>query len=75
LFRVVTISLLVCPKEEDLGLLMLSVNSCCMYWQEEGEKEGGCWGQVRGIKRRLLTLKKDTARMGIHNYIQAATIP
>jgi hypothetical protein len=58
-----------------MGLLMLSIYSCCMYWQEEGEKEGGCWGQVRGIKRGLLTLRKDTARMGIRSYVQGATIP
>jgi hypothetical protein len=45
-----------------------------MYWQEE-RKRGRVLGRVRGPKMGHLTLGKRTARTGIHNYIQGATIP
>jgi hypothetical protein len=31
---------ILCLTEEDLGLLMSSVFSCCMYWREEGARKG-----------------------------------
>jgi hypothetical protein len=65
---------LLCLTEEDTGLLMSSVYVCCMYWWEDGEKQHGFWGQVRGLNMAKLTLSKGTARMGIRNYVQEATI-
>jgi hypothetical protein len=41
---------LLCLTEEDMGLLMSSVYSCCMHWREDGEKEGRYWGWVRGLR-------------------------
>ncbi len=63
-----------CLTEEDSGLLMSSVCSCCMYWREEGEK-GASMESGRGTEMGQLTLGKRKARIGIHNYVQGATIP
>jgi hypothetical protein len=44
-----------------------------MYWREEGEK-GASMESGRGTEMGQLTLGKRKARIGIHNYVQGATI-
>ncbi len=48
-----------------------------MYWRKVGGKGVGVGGGggIRGPKIGQLTLGNRSAKMGIHNYVQGATIP
>jgi hypothetical protein len=63
-----------CPTEEETGLSMSSVYSVACIGGKRGIRE---WvlGPGKGLKMGRSTLSKGTARTGIRNYVQGATIP
>ncbi len=64
---------LLCPTDEESGMLMLSVCIVILYLREEGEwGEGAVWV---GSWNRQLALSKGLARTGIHCRVQRAAIP
>jgi hypothetical protein len=66
--------IILCPTEEDSGMLTSSVFAVFTCVAGQGEK-GSIGGWVRGLKMGQLTVSMGPARAEVHSYVQRATFP